>query len=115
MKPVVLIVEDDRAVAQVVRADLEHDYTILTAHDVAIAQLLLEEHEVDVVLLDWRLGNQSGGELLEALPKRGGLVLPLTIVCSGGTSGEKAIRLGAFATLDKPFTIDQLATWCSAL
>lgn len=104
MKPVVLIVEDDRAVAQVVRAGLERDYTVVTAHDVVIARLLLEEHAGDVVLLDWCLGRQCGAELLDALPKREGLARPLAIVCLGGTSGEEAIKPAANAILPKPFT-----------
>lgn len=70
----VLIVEDDEELANLLtvwtRAFCGHDTRIHTAHSVADGQAKLESQPaVDIVLLDRRLPDGSGREILETIPK----------------------------------------------
>ena len=78
-------------------------YSVLEAHDPALVRAQLA-HEPEVVLLDLRLGNASGMELLGELRER----RPDTeiVVMTGYASIDSAVacmRAGAFDYLEKPF------------
>lgn len=69
-KPTVLIFEDDESVAAVERIALEADYGVLCAKTIAETRLTLDVLTIDVVLLDWRVGNECGKELLQHCPNK---------------------------------------------
>ena len=56
MKPIALVVEDEPAIAELVRYNLEkEDFTVETAEDGEEALIRIEELRPDVVVLDWML------------------------------------------------------------
>ena len=64
MKPFVLIAEDEKAVAELLRYNLEREgYDTAVAPDGDEAMLLLEERVPDLVLLDWMLPKVPGIEV----------------------------------------------------
>lgn len=67
--PVVLIVEDERGLADLYTAFLEDTYTVRTAYTGEQALELLDD-EVDVALLDRRLKRWSGDQLLSVIRAR---------------------------------------------
>lgn len=69
-RPTVLIVEDERDMADLYRIWLEAQYDVVVAYDGESGVEALSEH-VDVVLLDRRLPGMSGDEVLHALREEG--------------------------------------------
>ena len=116
----VLVVDDEKNIRRTLRMVLEGEgYRALEADSAAAAEAILSGAEpVDVVLLDVKLGEDSGIELLgrikgpaaAAAPGDDSAPAPLdpdvpVIMISGHASIEdavKATRLGAFDFLEKP-------------
>jgi DNA-binding response OmpR family regulator len=68
--PTVLVVEDERDLADLYTAWLDESYHVRTANDGREALEKLDE-DVSVVLLDRRMHDLSGEEVLEAIRERG--------------------------------------------
>lgn len=65
----VLVVDDERAVADAYTAQLDSEYNVRTAYGGEEA-LELIDHEVDVALLDRRMPTMSGDEVLDRIAER---------------------------------------------
>ena len=64
MQPRVLLVEDEAAIAELLKYNLEsQNYRVTHAVTGEEAELLLAEDQFDVILLDWMLPGLSGIEL----------------------------------------------------
>ena len=68
--PTVLVVEDDRQLADLFAGWLERQYPVRTAYDGEAAKRALDD-AVDVVLLDRRMPGLSGDEFLEWMDEQG--------------------------------------------
>ena len=69
MKPVLLIVDDERATRNVLSQALEDGYEVYTAGNGKAARAILESEPVDILLTDLRLGGESGMDIIdEAAP-----------------------------------------------
>jgi len=68
--PIVLVVDDEPDVADAYAAQLEGQYTVLTAYSGQEALETLDE-TVDIVLLDRRMPGLSGDDVLERIRDRG--------------------------------------------
>jgi len=112
----ILIVEDDAAfAAQLVRSLERRGHTLWSAADPTSAQMLARMHLPEAVLIDLRLGEQSGLQLVEplrALLPTARLVM-LTGYASVATAVE-AMRRGLDDYLGKPASIDSILTSLSA-
>ena len=113
-KPVVLVVEDDRSMADLYAEWLEESYAIKTAYDGAEALERLDG-AVDVVLLDRMMPGLSGGEVLEAI--RDTDVDPRVAMVSAVTPDLDVVQMGFDAYLEKPVdatalheTVDRMLT-----
>ncbi len=106
----ILIVEDERSLAHACRSILEehghHAEFCLTGRE---GRALLRRGDFDVVLLDLRLGDMDGMEILEEA-RRQNLRACMVIMTAFSTvqNAVKAMKLGAFDYLTKPFTDDEL-------
>jgi two-component system response regulator AtoC len=72
MKPSLLIVEDEKASREGLRAALEDRFEVYVAEDAAGAMRLLDEEHFDVMLTDFRLPTEDGMKLIKrakALPR----------------------------------------------
>lgn len=67
----VLVVEDDADLAALYAEWLADDYDVRAAHSEREALSVLADAEVDVALLDRRMGSVSGDEVLEEVRRRG--------------------------------------------
>ncbi len=109
LRPVVLVVDDEESVRESFRLVLDEDYDVLDAADGARALEIVRSHTVDVVLLDIRMPEMDGIEVLERLK---GLddsleVILVTAVKTVRTA-VAAMKLGAFDYLTKPFEDEEL-------
>lgn len=70
-RPGVLVVEDERELADRYASWLDEAYSVHTAYTGQEAIELLESHPIDIVLLDRRLPRMPGSEVLTELRDRG--------------------------------------------
>jgi len=102
---VVLIIEDDRDLADYFTEVLATDYTVRTAYD-GFEGLVRYDAGVDVVLLDRNLPVLQGQTVLEHLREHGH---PCRIVMvTGVTPGTDILDMGIDDYLEKPVTKDRL-------
>lgn len=105
----ILLIDDERSIRTSLRIILQSDFDCFEAEDLTSALKAIEEHEVDAVLLDLRLGKDSGLDVLKFLNENG---LSRPVICvSGEASYSEAIdayKLGAIDFLDKPLTHQKL-------
>jgi DNA-binding NtrC family response regulator len=108
----VLVVEDSATIALAVQLQLEPlGHTLVMAVDAAEARAALRRQPVDCVLLDLRLPDADGIDLLDEI--REGPAPPAVVVMTSNASlstAVRAVRAGAFDYLVKPFTASRLAT-----
>lgn len=108
----VLVVEDEESVSSAEQRLLENlGYKVLLAPDGEAALELLATHKdpVHAVLLDLNMPGEGGQAVLPKIKQ----IRPdvRVIVCSGfAVDGTELIAAGASGILQKPFTIDALAT-----
>ena len=101
----VLIADDEPAIVRVLRRQLARDgFDVAEASDVASLRVQLAR-EPEIVLLDLRLGDASGPDLIGELRER--CPDAETVVMTGHASIDSAVecmRAGAFDYLEKPFS-----------
>lgn len=109
MKPILLIVDDERSTRTVLSAALEDSYEVFAAGNGKAARAIMETEPVDILLTDLRLGGESGMDLIDharALPNPP-LCIMMTAYGSAGTAAE-ARRHGAYYFLTKPLNLDEV-------
>jgi DNA-binding NtrC family response regulator len=109
VRATVLVVDDDAGLRESFRLILDDDYEVVEAPDGPRALDLVRTTQVDVVLLDIRLPDMDGIEVLErikALDESVEVVL-VTAVRTVRTA-VAAMKLGAFDYLTKPFEEEEL-------
>jgi DNA-binding NtrC family response regulator len=110
-KPRVLVVEDEPSVREgLVRALERLDVEVLPAANLMSARRIGGENELDAVLLDLRLPDGDGLDFL-AESRDGALAgVPIIIASSFDDSDRtiRAMRLGAYEYLTKPFDLERL-------
>jgi len=107
--PIVLVVDDEDSVRQSMHRIFRRSCQVFEAGDAARALVALRRHAVDVVILDVRLPDSGGTELLEKIRAMDDSVevILVTAVREIRTAVE-AMKLGAYDYLTKPFDVDEL-------
>ncbi|MEO8083660.1 MAG: sigma-54 dependent transcriptional regulator [Ardenticatenales bacterium] len=105
----ILIIDDDAAIRALVReyvADLAPDIAVVTAENGAEAVARFAEASPDVVLLDMRLPDMDGLDVLARLRTAG--TVPIIVITADSSSSRtiRAIQAGAYDYLVKPLEPD---------
>ena len=112
MKPFVLIAEDEKAVAELLRYNLEREgYDTAVAPDGDEAMLLLEERVPDLVLLDWMLPKVPGIEVcrrIRSMSETANLPVIMLTARSEETDRIRGLDTGADDYVTKPFSTTEL-------
>src|SRR5438270_3650998 len=107
----IIVLEDDLVVRKHLEQHLRYKrYDVASANTLAAAQELLNKDNFDLMIVDVRLPDGEGTELLKQLQSRP--VKPLIVMISGFGTVDLAVecmRNGAFTLLTKPFSPEQLA------
>lgn len=101
----ILIVDDDVSILRVLRIRLESaNYAVSTAACIEEAQNRLLEEVFDIAIVDLRLGEECGIDLMKRL-HRTDPQLPVIILTAYGTdkTAMRAMKEGAYCFLTKPF------------
>ncbi len=105
-----LIVDDDRSILTTLEIHLQGlGYETLTAANGRTGLMLFEQARPEVVLLDLRLPDMDGLEVLRAMNRTGHRAFVVVITAHAAIdTAVQAIRDGAFDYVPKPFGPDQI-------
>ncbi len=106
----ILVIDDEKLIRWTLEQHLvKEGYDVVTAESAEKGLELLTENAPDLILLDNRLPEMSGLELLEKLkaPERGLMVIMITAYGMVETA-VKALKLGAYDYISKPFNLEEL-------
>ena len=105
----ILIVDDDDAVRGILLDLLSERYDCNTASTAEEAFQYLEIENYDAVLTDIAMPGLTGVELIKRLQLKD-LDTPVILISSRNDEqdSEALMRLGAFAYLHKPFSVDEI-------
>lgn len=117
--PHVLVVEDEAAIGELIRYNLEaQGYRTTLANSGEEAELLLGEDRFDLVVLDWMLPGLSGIELCRRTRRadatRG---VPILMLTARGEESDRVrgLSTGADDYVVKPFSVPELLARVKAL
>lgn len=108
--PTLLIIDDETSLINSLAFALEEDgYTVHGAETGAAGLAAVASLKPDLVLLDLRLPDMSGLDVITRLAETGGGPQVIMISAHGDTrAAVKAVKLGAADYLTKPFDLDDL-------
>lgn len=109
-KPTILVVDDEKGVSELFHRILKEDeYTVLTANSGKEALELVEKKSPDLVILDLKLPDMSGIQVLHRLKKINENI-EVIIITGYGTikTARMAMRLKAYDYITKPFDINYI-------
>src|SRR5207248_4435884 len=112
MKPRVLIVEDETALVELLRYNLEQaGFRVSVAYDGEEALASVQDDTPDLILLDWMLPLMSGIEVCRQLRRQTSTAnLPIIMLTARGEEGDRVRGLDAGADdyVSKPFSPTEL-------
>ena len=109
-KKTVLIVEDEKSIADIIRINLEREgYASLTAYDGEAGLAMALEHNPDLILLDVMLPKLLGFDVCARLREKGSSV-PVIILTAREEEADKVqgLEIGADDYITKPFSMREL-------
>jgi two-component system phosphate regulon response regulator PhoB len=110
--PHVLVVEDEEALATLLKYNLEKEgYRVTLAGDGEEALMMAEEAPPDLVLLDWMLPKVPGIEVCRRLRQRSDARnTPIVMLTARGDESDRirGLDLGADDYVSKPFSVSEL-------
>ena len=119
MKPHILIVEDESALVEILRYNLEkEDFRITAAIDGEEAMTAIAENKPDLVILDWMLPLISGLEICRQLRRKPETRdLPIILLTARGEEVDRVrgLEVGADDYISKPFSPSELVARVRAL
>ena len=111
-KPTLLLVEDDRALADLLMWHFEREgYDIVRTADGDEALVLADERTPDLVILDWMIEGVSGIEVCRRLRRRSATAnVPIIMLTARGEESDRirGLETGADDYVTKPFSPREL-------
>jgi len=107
----ILIVEDEKLIRWSIKSRLQDEgFVVAEAETGKAAFDLLEDDECDLMILDYRLPDMTGLQVLERV-RQGTPEVSVVMMTAYGTveNAVQAMKLGAFDYLTKPVNLDELA------
>ncbi|MGO0062590.1 sigma-54-dependent transcriptional regulator [Brevibacillus fluminis] len=110
----VMIIDDEPAICQSLTFALEDRYHVYSFTDPADALALFGRTEVALVLLDLKIGQHDGNDVLKEIKRLSPETVIIMMTAFGSISSSvEAMKNGAFTYLTKPLLQDELAVQLS--
>jgi DNA-binding response OmpR family regulator len=109
MKGKILIVEDEKKLAEVMMLYLKNDgYEVVVAHDGALGDEIIDSDEFNLVILDVMMPERDGWSLLRKIKNKGDT--PVIITTARGEEEDRifGLELGAADYMVKPISMKEL-------
>ncbi|MEO6247453.1 MAG: phosphate regulon transcriptional regulator PhoB [Sphingomicrobium sp.] len=114
-----LLVEDDRAIAELVKYHFARaDYSVTSTANGEEALILVEEIRPDLLILDWMIEGISGIELCRRLRRKPATAnLPIIMLTARGEEDDRlrGLETGADDYVTKPFSPKELVVRAAAV
>lgn len=105
----ILIVDDEPAICASLCFALEDEFKVHEAHSAEEALLTIGRKEIDIVLLDLKLGASDGVDVLKRMKAEKPHLIILIMTAFGSIqSSVTAMQAGAFYYITKPINMDEL-------
>jgi len=105
----ILIVDDEPSILLTLEMALEDDFKVFTASNVIETNMILESSDINVVLLDQRLGTVDGRQVLLEIRSKYPNTLVIAMTAYGSIeSSVEAMQAGAYYYITKPLDINGL-------
>ena len=106
----ILVIDDDTSVLDLTKNHLSrHGVETITAQSGEEGLNLIAEHQVDVALIDWKLPDVDGIDLVSRIKELWPEIEIIVITSySSVTKAVKATKAGAFYFVEKPLNYDEL-------
>ncbi|MDH5561221.1 MAG: sigma-54 dependent transcriptional regulator [Deltaproteobacteria bacterium] len=103
-----LIIDDDKSLCYSLSRVLENKYEVFTANNLNDALKVIDKQSLNLIFLDFILGEEDGLEVLKTIKKQ--TEIPVVIMTAFGSSKVviESINLGAVDYLVKPLQIEEL-------
>lgn len=113
----ILLVEDEKQLANSLKQGLEEEgYVVEVIHDGEEAELQGMVNDYDIVVLDWRLPNRNGNEILESWREKERSFPVLMLTALGDLDHKiEGLDAGADDYMSKPFSFEELLARVRAL
>lgn len=113
----ILMLEDDRALLELVSAYLSQEFRIDCVCNIDEAKAYIERFEYDVVVLDRNIdGVDVGLDLVDMIKRKNSLTGVIVVSAYGAVSDKiDGLNVGADDYLEKPFDNDELQARIHAL
>lgn len=112
MTPSILVIEDEAALVELLRYNLEREgFEVVATPSGEEALMIVEERRVDLILLDWMLPHMSGIEVCRQLRRKPETRnLPVIMLTARGEQADRVRGLdtGADDYITKPFAPEEL-------
>ena len=104
-----LIADDEPAICASLSFALEDNFKVHEAHDADEALEAVRRKEIDIVLLDLKLGSSDGIEVLKQMRQDSPSVVIIMMTAFGSIqSSVAAMQAGAFYYITKPLNMAEL-------
>ena len=104
-----LIVDDEPAICASLSFALEDKFRVFEAHTAQAALEAVRQKDIDVVLLDLKLGQTDGMEVLQQMKREKPALVIIMMTAFGSIhSSVAAMKAGAFYYITKPLDMDEL-------
>ena len=104
-----LIVDDEPAICASLSFALEDEFRVFEAHTAQAALAAVRQKDIDVVLLDLKLGQTDGMEVLQQMKREKPALVIIMMTAFGSIhSSVAAMKAGAFYYITKPLDMDEL-------
>jgi two-component system, NtrC family, response regulator AtoC len=109
IKPTILIVDDEASVRKAITIILRKKFNTLTASTGEEAIAKIKNENIDMLLLDLRLPDMNGLDILNAAKKINENIMVVIITAIKDTkTAVEAMKLGAYDYITKPFNVPEL-------
>jgi two-component system NtrC family response regulator len=108
-EPLILVVEDDPVQRKLVRENLEsRGFPVIEAASRKEALEAVLSHPVDVAVVDYKLGEETGTEAIRDMLAANPLVTPIMVTAYGNIErAVEAVRSGAYDYIVKPLDFEK--------
>ena len=104
-----LIVDDEPAICASLSFALEDEFRVFEAHTAQAALEAVRQKDIDIVLLDLKLGQTDGMEVLQQMKREKPALVIIMMTAFGSIhSSVAAMKAGAFYYITKPLDMDEL-------
>ncbi len=110
MERKILVIDDDPSLRRVLEYNLQEEgYGVFTAATGTEGLSLFHKHEPDLVITDMKMPDMDGFRVMQGIKERNPDALVIIITAFGAVDAAvKAMKLGAYDYITKPFNRDEL-------